>query len=163
MKRCTKSYMGLGSTQWTEVIITCILQVRIMKLQESSQSHTVGFYLVTTIDIAQEFILKGYSWGGGWGWRWRDTEGLEANAHLCLTGGWKHLWKVHPWVGMRLPPGRFQVQSPVLGLPIDSIQSRPCSQVEIQLCSLTLVLLGKAEKEREGNIKSFSIWVAFAM
>lgn len=116
MKRCTKSYMVLGLTQWTEVMITRILQEGIMKLQELSQSHTVGFYLVTTIDIAQEFILGGYSWGGGEGWRWRDTEGLEANAHLCLTGGWKHLRKVHPWVGMRLPPGRFQLQSPIMGV-----------------------------------------------
>lgn len=53
MKHCTNSHSVLGLTQWTEVIITHIVQIRIMELQQLSPGPAVGFHVVTTAYIAQ--------------------------------------------------------------------------------------------------------------
>lgn len=59
MRHCTKPYSVLGLTQWTEASITHVLQIRIMKLQDLSQSLTIGFHMGTSTYIAQYFILGG--------------------------------------------------------------------------------------------------------
>lgn len=62
----------------------------------------------------------------------------------------------HSCVGPRLPSWPFPVVIPLLEVtdrPGRSAQSRACSRIEIQLCSSTPVLEGKAERGREGNKK----------
>lgn len=152
MKYYTKSYSIPGLTSCSsEIFIIPISQMREMQLQELSQALIFGCHMLPT---ALHCSLV-YTWellGWRWRWSWRKCPSL-------LDWRLEQPWNFHPCVGPGLPPWPFPPFPVAISLlevtdrPGRSPQSRACSRIEIQLCSSTPMLEGKAERGREGNKK----------